>query len=392
MNKKIDSEHISQEAAFRIIFPGVKYHKGQLSSTRIILAHAGDRLQRRFWKYGTTSDGTWRKLKALLPKTILDKGFADHQAIRDLKLSADDYSSDTTRKQIISTDDSNSDSESMSLNGSHTHSGLQCPFCDKHLRCKPSAYLVKLLEVLLQKSWPDLLPWNPGHCKAKVTDTIAYCNCHHMESNILPMATCEGWPLNIDFSALYEHVLALNSSLRLLLDPDLTADNEFYKKMQESFAPGTSKEAASSIGGQWVSFKGHGAGYYGLEGYQIILIALICMFPDNTFDVTPFHPLDFHAFRSKVLLPEAGILLIQQDLPHLSRKDAIKTMENSQLLGAEMHPGENSPHINAIMERTARMNHHVSKYLVKVEVVEAKIPDSSFEEVVENGKVVLLID
>ena len=51
------------------------------------------------------------------------------------------------------------------------------------------------------------------------------------------------------------------------------------------------------------------------------------MFPDNTFDVTPFHPLDFHAFRTKVLLPEAGILLIQQDLPHLSRKDAIKTME-----------------------------------------------------------------
>ena len=57
------------------------------------------------------------------------------------------------------------------------------------------------------------------------------------------------------------------------------------------------------------------------------------MFPDNTFDVTPFHPLDFHAFRTKVLLPEAGILLIQQDLPHLSRKDAIKTMEDSQPLG-----------------------------------------------------------
>ena len=57
-----------------------------------------------------------------------------------------------------------------------------------------------------------------------------------------------------------------------------------------------------------------------------------------------------------------------------------------------MHPGENSPHVNAIMERTARINRHASKYLAKVEVVEAKIPDSSFEEVVENGKVVLLID
>ena len=116
------------------------------------------------------------------------------------------------------------------------------------------------------------------------------------------------------------------------------------------------------------------------------------MFLNNTFDVTLFHPLDFHAFCTKVLLPEAGILLIQQDLPHLSRKDAIKTMENSQPLGAEMHPGENSPHVNAIMERTARINRHMSKYLAKVEVVEAEIPDSSFKEVVENGKVVLLID
>ena len=260
MNKKIDSERISQEAAFRIIFPDAKYHKGQLSSARIILARAGDRLQRRFQKYGTTSDGTWRKLKALLPKTILDKGFADDQAIRDLELSTDDYSSDTTCKQIISTDDSNSNSKSMSSNGSHTHSGPQCPFCDEHLGCKPSAYLVKLLEMLLQKSWPDPLPWNPGHRKAKVTDTIAYCNRHRMESNILTMATRKGWPLDIDFSALYEHVLALDSILRLLLDPDLAADNEFHKKVQESFASGTSKAAASSIGGQWASFKGHGAG------------------------------------------------------------------------------------------------------------------------------------
>jgi len=102
MNTKIDSERISQEAAFHVIFPGAKYHKGQLSSTRTILARAGDRLQRRFRKYGATSEGMWRKLKALLPKMILNKGFADDQAIRDLELSADDYLSDTIPKQIIS--------------------------------------------------------------------------------------------------------------------------------------------------------------------------------------------------------------------------------------------------------------------------------------------------
>jgi hypothetical protein len=65
---------------------------------------------------------------------------------------------------------------------------------------------------------------------------------------------------------------------------------------------------------------------YGLEGYQIIMLAITFMFPDDSFDITPFHPLDFAAFCTKILLPKASILLIQQDLPNLNWKSAIKTM------------------------------------------------------------------
>ena len=72
------------------------------------------------------------------------------------------------------------------------------------------------------------------------------------------------------------------------------------------------------------------------------MLAITFMFPDDSFDVTPFHPLDHTAIRTKVLLPEASTLLIQQDLPHLDRKSAIRTIQNSQQFGAEMHPGEDS--------------------------------------------------
>ena len=81
-----------------------------------------------------------------------------------------------------------------------------------------------------------------------------------MESDILPIAEHEGWPTVLDFMALYECVLQFDHYIWPLLEFELTGRNEFYKEVMKSFAPGTSKAAASSIGGQWHSFKGHGAG------------------------------------------------------------------------------------------------------------------------------------
>ena len=125
------------------------------------------------------------------------------------------------------------------------------------------------------------------------------------------------------------------------------------------------------------------------------MLAITFMFPDNSFDVTPFHPLDHTAFRTKVLLPEASTLLIQQDLPHLDRKSAIRTMQNSQQFGAEMHPSEDSIHVDGIMERIVVKNRNANQQLaIKMEAQEAAIADSELEykEVIENGKVVLLLD
>jgi hypothetical protein len=258
MSQKMDADRISQKVAFGVVFPGVKYHKGQLLHTCTILTRAGDKLQHQFHKYSATLDGTWANLKALLPKMILNKGFTDDEAIHALEVSEDNYS-DSAPKQVISLDGGNFfDDESTSSN--EFHSGPQCPFCDEYLKREPSDFLVNMLNVLLHKSTPDPSPSNPNHRKAKGSATIGYCSRHRMESDILPIAEREGWPMVIDFAALYERVLQLHYYLQPLLDFELMDQNEFYKEVMKSFAPGTSKAAASSVGGQWTSFKGHGAG------------------------------------------------------------------------------------------------------------------------------------
>ena len=81
---KMDSD-MAQYAAFAEVFPRVKYNKGQMASTRLILNRAGANIQQRFINYGKVSKGSWRSFKAKLPKTILDKFFSDDQAIRDLE-------------------------------------------------------------------------------------------------------------------------------------------------------------------------------------------------------------------------------------------------------------------------------------------------------------------
>ena len=58
------------------------------------------------------------------------------------------------------------------------------------------------------------------------------------------------------------------------------------------------------------------------------------MFPNGSFDVAPFRPLNAHAFWEKALLPEVGTLLVQQDIPHIDRASAIKILCTSQEFGS----------------------------------------------------------
>lgn len=57
------------------------------------------------------------------------------------------------------------------------------------------------------------------------------------------------------------------------------------------------------------------------------------MFPDQSFDLEPLKPLSWHAAIHDFFLPEAVVLLIQEDFPQLPRESAIETMLDSTRYG-----------------------------------------------------------
>jgi hypothetical protein len=117
------------------------------------------------------------------------------------------------------------------------------------------------------------------------------------------------------------------------------------------------------------------------------------MFPNGSFDIIPFHPLDVRAFREKVLLPEIRILLIQQDLLHLNRASAIGLLHASQEFGSQLHPGTDSPHVDNLIRCVSRVNCETEKdAAIKREDVRVELTNYVFKEIVENGEVVILLD
>lgn len=119
------------------------------------------------------------------------------------------------------------------------------------------------------------------------------------------------------------------------------------------------------------------------------------MFPDYSFDTHPFRPMTWQTFREKVLLPEAGTRLIQEDMPHLRRHTAIDTMRKSQELGAVLHPGADSPNINSAMSKLVQMRRRINNSInVKEEDKEISATNDidGFQYVVEDGKEVILLD
>ena len=76
------------------------------------------------------------------------------------------------------------------------------------------------------------------------------------------------------------------------------------------------------------------------------------MFPEGSLDIT-FQPLSYKILIHKVILQEVAMLLIQQDLDFDCAK-AMMTLIRSQGFGTMLHPGDNSPHIQAAIDKTTR--------------------------------------
>ncbi|KAJ7912485.1 hypothetical protein B0H13DRAFT_1874862 [Mycena leptocephala] len=223
-----------------------------------------------------------------------------------------------------------------------------CPFCDQELPISPSAELIALGVRMGEISVADPIPGNSRHrTPTSMVHVQGYCELHRMERDILPLAIAGNWPFSPDFPALFDRILALGPEL-IELSEELE-NSSFFRASKahytssssSSSGPGTqpmSMTQMMSIGQQYSStnrLREQSAGYYGEIGYEIFTIALRFMFPDT--DIASRAPLPYDIILREVLLPEAVVRIVQQDLK-ITPRAAKLVISVSYLFGTTRHP------------------------------------------------------
>ncbi|KAG9309877.1 hypothetical protein JVU11DRAFT_9906 [Chiua virens] len=228
-----------------------------------------------------------------------------------------------------------------------------CPYCDEELPSHPTPLLQHLLVTARKKSVSDPRPRNRGGLRAPLTVYISVCQRHRFESHQLPIATKKGWPKTIDFTKVPLRVKKMKKALEsIILDKDDISDVENLDideqpkgpKRKSIFWREVKKEvkkkgirAVVGVKGQFASFEKTQPGYYGEQGSVIIHQTLFDLFPPSNLDPSLISPLTPAEFIQRILVPEAAVRLIAQDLC-LDIEDAAVTLRESAQYGVAMFP------------------------------------------------------
>ncbi|KAG1739723.1 RTC4-like domain-containing protein [Suillus lakei] len=227
-----------------------------------------------------------------------------------------------------------------------------CPYCDEPLPLNPTPQMENLLITAKQKSHADSRPGNPRGLKAPLGIYISVCQQHHFETHSLPEAIEKGWPKSIDFKKVPKRVESMKSTLEdIITDADRCCDDEdsaddstrgprarsvFWRELKKEIKKQGCR-AVTGVKGQIAMFEKTQPGYYGELGLLIIHQTLYNLFPFSSFDTSSIAPLTPADFVQLVLVPEAAVGLIMQDL-HIERDEAIITLRESSQYGVGMFP------------------------------------------------------
>ncbi|KAG1817084.1 RTC4-like domain-containing protein [Suillus subaureus] len=231
-----------------------------------------------------------------------------------------------------------------------------CPYCDEPLPRNPTPQLKNLLATAKRKSYPDPRPRNSRGLKAPLGIYISACQRHHFEMHSLPEAVEKGWPQSIDFKKVPKRVEGMKGTLEAIIsDTDIHSDNrdsveddargprarsDFWREIKKQIKKQGSR-TATGVKGQFASFEKTQPGYYGELGFLIIHQTLYNLFPFSSFEPSSIAPLTPAEFIQLVLIPEAAVGLIMQDLL-LDRDEAIVTLRESSQYGVAMFPDTGS--------------------------------------------------
>lgn len=95
---------------------------------------------------------------------------------------------------------------------------------------------------------------------------------------------------------------------------------------------------------------------FGLVGFELIVHALHTMFPQSSIDAANIEPLSYDGIITEVLLPEATLMLICDDM-QIDPDDARVVFEESRDFGMSMHADIDHP----ILEKVARIAAEVQR-------------------------------
>ncbi|KAJ7635628.1 hypothetical protein B0H17DRAFT_1149677 [Mycena rosella] len=249
----------------------------------------------------------------------------------------------------------------------------------------------------------DPIPGNAGHRRPTSMMLVGgYCEKHRLERDIFPRAIAGKWLFTPDFSTLFKRILSLRPAL-VLLNEEIE-NSSFFRDEKAHYTPKPPQPGEQqmsmtqmlSVGRQYASVErlhAQGAGYYSEIGYEIFMVAVRFMFPDGV-NLEHYAPLPYSVVLAEVLLPEAAVRIVEQDL-ELSPRAAKRVLRESYLFGVNRHPSTTeSPDVAAAIRYTTEvqqcvnsayrswvasgsslhLNEWVALQKVKAEPVDSQIP------------------
>ncbi|KAJ7601316.1 hypothetical protein B0H17DRAFT_969924, partial [Mycena rosella] len=221
-----------------------------------------------------------------------------------------------------------------------------CAFCDVPFTIHPSVKLDEMFVQLLGSTRPSPTLESPGHRTADAPVVFAqYCKQHMIDSRVLPAARAGGWPERINYVALQDRIAEPE-----FLYPERCSTNSIESPSLPTMihSLGTRSLSSKSSFSALSYCESNIPASYGERGYQMLDTAVRFMFPD-TLNLAHFAPLTYDIILREVLIPEATIRLIEQDL-EIPLKSAIDVLQQSYKLGLVQHPADdNCPYHLAAM-------------------------------------------
>ncbi|KAJ7107371.1 hypothetical protein C8R44DRAFT_885387 [Mycena epipterygia] len=208
-----------------------------------------------------------------------------------------------------------------------------CVYCDALLPRDPSPLLLSLYESALAQSYADVRNSNIQGLKTSINIRSRICYQHNFERVELVKARYEQWPSTIDFKVVETRLKTKKAQFDALINDSTPngprQENVFWKRALSLL------NKSQGLAGDINNFDKTQIGYYGEQGLILmstIFSRLLYITEEST---VPLKPLQFVAL---VLTPEAGVLLIMEDRPYLTREEAITTMRQSSAYGVHMFP------------------------------------------------------